>query len=45
MSACDSLDDAMEILNNLFKYLRIKPHSKDADALTKAVTKYFNQAN
>lgn len=43
MSACNSLDEATEILNNIFKYARIKPHSKDATLLTKAVTKYFGQ--
>lgn len=43
MSACNSLDEATEILNNIFNYARIKPHSKDATLLTKAVTKYFGQ--
>ncbi len=45
MSACNSLEEATEILENIFKYARIKPHSKEADALTKAVTNYFHQSN
>ncbi len=43
MSACNSLEEANEILDNIFKYARIKPHSRDADVLTKAVSKYFHQ--
>ncbi len=43
ISACNSLDEATEIINNIFKYARIKPHSKDATMLTKAITKYFGQ--
>jgi hypothetical protein len=44
MSACNSLDEANEILENIFKYARIKSRSKEAAALSKAATKYFNQA-
>lgn len=44
MSACNSLEEATEILENIFKYARIKPHSKEADSLTKAVTNYFHQS-
>lgn len=43
MSACNSLEEANEILDNIFKYARIKPHSRDADVLTKVVSKYFHQ--
>ncbi|MFZ2322617.1 MAG: hypothetical protein WAV89_02850 [Ignavibacteriaceae bacterium] len=45
MSACNSVDEATEILDNIIKYARIKPHSRDAASLTKAVNKYFSQAN
>lgn len=44
MSACNSLEEATEILENIFKYARIKPHSKEADSLTKAVTNFFHQS-
>lgn len=45
MSTCESVDDALEILNNIIKYARIKPHNKDAVSLEKAIRKYFNQDN
>ena len=45
MSACNSVDEATEILDNIIKYARIKPHSKDAASLAKAVNKYFSQAD
>lgn len=45
MSACNSVDEATEILDNIIKYARIKPHSRDAASLAKAVNKYFSQAN
>ncbi len=45
LSACNSFEEANEILENIFKYARIKPHSKEASALTRAVTKYFEQGN
>ncbi len=45
LSKCNSFDEANEILTNIFKYARIKPHSKEATALTRAVTKYFEQGN
>lgn len=43
MSACNSVEEATEILDNIIKYSRIKPHSRDASSLTKAVNKYFKQ--
>lgn len=43
MSSCNSLEEANEVLQELFKYVRIKTHSKDASALSRAVEKYFNQ--
>lgn len=42
ISMCSSYEDASTILENIFKYARIKPHSRDASALTVAVAKYFN---
>lgn len=45
LSACNSLEEAEIILDNIFKYARIKPHSKEASALRGAVTKYFEQGN
>jgi hypothetical protein len=42
MSMCKSYEDATTILENIFKYARIKPHSRDAASLTNAVAKYFN---
>lgn len=45
LSACNSLEEAEIILENIFKYARIKPHSKEASALRGAVTKYFEQGN
>jgi len=42
MSMCNSYEEATNILENLFKYVRIKPHSRDAASLTNAVAKYFN---
>ncbi len=45
MSTCESVDDALEILNNIIKYARIKPHNKDAVSLEKAIRKYFKQDN
>ena len=45
MAACNSFDEANEILENIYKYARIKPHSKDATILSKAVNKYFNQGH
>ena len=42
MSVCETYEEASEILENIFKYARIKPHSRDANALTNAVAKYFN---
>lgn len=44
MSACNSIDEANEILENIFKYSRITSRSKEATALSKALTKYFSQA-
>lgn len=45
MSSCESVDDALEILNNIVKYARIKPHNKDAVSLEKAIRKFFKQDN
>ena len=42
MSLCNTFEEATSILENLFKYARIKPHSRDAASLTNAVAKYFN---
>ncbi len=42
MSACKTYEEATLILENLFKYARIKPHSRDAASLSSAVAKYFN---
>jgi len=42
MSSCNTFEEATSILENLFKYARIKPHSRDAASLTNAVAKYFN---
>ena len=35
-------DSEEYILENVFKYARIKPHSKEAKLLSDAVAKYFN---
>ena len=42
MSLCETYQEASVILENIFKYARIKPHSRDAASLTTAVAKYFN---
>jgi hypothetical protein len=42
MSECSTYEEATHILDNVFKYARIKPHSKDANILSVAVAKYFN---
>ena len=42
MSDCSKYEDATHILDSIFKYARIKPHSKDAKLLSDAVAKYFN---
>ena len=42
MSVCKTYEEATAILENLFKYARIKPHSRDAASLSNAVAKYFN---
>lgn len=42
ISDCSTYDEATHILDNVFKYARIKPHSKDAKLLSEAVAKYFN---
>ncbi|HEX9252274.1 MAG TPA: hypothetical protein VF870_08530, partial [Ignavibacteriaceae bacterium] len=42
MSLCKNYEEASAILDNIFKYARIKPHSRDAASLTNAVAKYFN---
>ena len=42
MAMCKTYEDATTILENIFKYARIKPHSRDAASLTNAVAKYFN---
>lgn len=42
MSLCKNYEEASTILDNIFKYARIKPHSRDAASLTNAVAKYFN---
>jgi hypothetical protein len=42
MATAMTFEDAYVILENTFKYARIKPHSRDAASLTKAVAKYFN---
>lgn len=42
MSACTTFEEADHILDNVFKYARIKPHSRDAAMLSSAVAKFFN---
>jgi len=42
MSDCTTYEEATHILDNVFKYARIKPHNKDAKLLSEAVAKYFN---
>ncbi len=42
MALCKTYEEASVILENIFKYARIKPHSRDATSLTTAVAKYFN---
>lgn len=42
ISECTSLEEANQLLENVFKYARIKPHSKDAKLLSEAVSKFFN---
>lgn len=42
MSMCETYQEASVILENIFKYARIKPHSRDAASLATAVAKYFN---
>jgi len=42
MTDCKTYEEATHILDNVFKYARIKPHSKDAKLLSDAVSKYFN---
>jgi len=42
MALCNTYEEASIILENVFKYARIKPHSRDAASLTTAVAKYFN---
>jgi hypothetical protein len=42
MADCNTYDEATHILDSVFKYARIKPHSKDAKLLSSAVAKYFN---
>lgn len=42
LSECVSHEEASHILDNVFKYARIKPHSKEAAMLRNAVARYFN---
>lgn len=42
MNDCGSYEEATHILDNVFKYARIKPHSKEANLLKDAVAKYYN---
>ena len=42
LTMCDTYEEAAVILESIFKYARIKPHSRDAASLTTAVAKYFN---
>ena len=42
MTMCSTYEEASAILDNVFKYARIKPHSRDANTFTNAVSKYFN---
>ncbi len=42
MTNCDTYEEASAILDSVFKYARIKPHNRDAYALTTAISKYFN---
>ena len=42
MSDCSTYEEATHILENVFKYARIKPHSREAASLSNAVSKYFN---
>ncbi|MBE0538186.1 MAG: hypothetical protein IH620_00625 [Ignavibacterium sp.] len=42
IAKCNSYEDATVILENIFKYARIKPHNRDASAFTNAVSRYFN---
>ena len=42
MVACNTFEEANLILENLFKYARIKAHTRDAASLTNAVARYFD---
>lgn len=42
MTLCNTYEEASAMLDNIFKYARIKPHNRDANTLTNAVSKYFN---
>ncbi|MCZ7608787.1 MAG: hypothetical protein M5U17_01350 [Ignavibacterium sp.] len=42
MSECSNYEEASRILDSVFKYARIKPHSKEAAMLKGAVAKFFN---
>lgn len=42
MNECSTFEEATHILDSVFKYARIKPHSKDAKMLSEAVEKYFS---
>ena len=41
MAACKTYEEATTVLENLFKYARIKPHSRDAASLNKCSGKIF----
>ena len=42
MVTCNTFEEANLILENLFKYARIKAHTRDAASLTNAVARYFD---
>ena len=42
MVACNTFEEANLILENLFKYARIRAHTKEATSLTNAVARYFD---
>jgi|WetSurMetagenome_2_1015567.scaffolds.fasta_scaffold91925_1 hypothetical protein len=42
MVTCNTFEEANLILENLFKYARIRAHTKEATSLTNAVARYFD---
>jgi hypothetical protein len=44
ISECNSYEEAVEIIKNLFQTYKVNPYSKDAILLTDAVSNYFEQS-